>query len=52
MERAAERQKDIHDVKREESEYSDPWERRDTGMLVVATARVETELQPAGWKKG
>lgn len=40
--------KRVHDVKREASVYSDTWERRDTGMLVVATARVETELQPAG----
>lgn len=23
----------------------------DTGMLVVATARAETELQPAGWEE-
>lgn len=38
----------VHDVKREESKYSDTCERRDTAMLVVATARVETELQPAG----
>lgn len=43
--------KRVHDVKREESEYSDTWGRRDTGMLVVATARVETEFSQLAEKK-
>jgi len=43
-----ERQKGRETVKKEDSEHSDTWESRDAGTLVVATARVETELQPAG----